>query len=196
MTPSSTRACSVIPTTELEHLARLYGQERAALLDGAPDVLARVQALGQVIDSTDDDYTADFQRTDDHVSLTVRPQHPGARPAKLTVALRSQAEADADLREHLDGPSATAPQNRSVYRSRLSNRYGSKGPSCSRETTRRPTWSSTGPPMPLASASRSKSASSIRTTRWPSASKAPSPMPPQDPWVDRSKPRCATNESW
>jgi hypothetical protein len=45
------------PTTELERLARLYTQERSALVDGASDLFGRVQALGDVIDSTDEDYT-------------------------------------------------------------------------------------------------------------------------------------------
>jgi hypothetical protein len=90
------------PSPELERLARLYRQERAALLDGVPDVIARIQALGEVIDTTDDDYTADFQRSADGVSLTVRPQHPGARPATLRVTLRPLADQDQDLREHLD----------------------------------------------------------------------------------------------
>jgi hypothetical protein len=90
------------PSTELERLARLYRQERAALLDGAPDLIARIQGLGEVIDSTDDDYTADFQRTAEGVSLSIRPQHPGARPTTLRVTLRPLAEQDQDLRDHLD----------------------------------------------------------------------------------------------
>lgn len=90
------------PTTELERLARLYSQERSALLDGASDLFARVQALGDVIDSTDEDYTADFHRSGDEVSLVVRPQHPGARPTTIGVELRPFTNEDAELREHLD----------------------------------------------------------------------------------------------
>ena len=89
-------------TTELERLARLYGQERSALLDGAADLFARVQVLGDVIDSTDEDYTVDFHRSGNEMSLVVRPQHPGARPTIVGVELRPFTDGDNELREHLD----------------------------------------------------------------------------------------------
>ena len=183
------------PFTELERLARLYRQERAALLDGASDLLARIQALGEVIDSTDDDYTADVQRNADGVSLTVRPQHPGARPATLRVTLRPLAEQDQDLRDHLDrtiGYGTSDPvriPQQAVESLHIEGPKILEGDHPPADVELHPASDAPGVGKPL----------EIRILdeegAWQRASKAPSPTRRLDRWAGPSRRRCATTES-
>jgi hypothetical protein len=171
------------PTTELERLARLYTQERSALVDGASDLFGRVQALGDVIDSTDEDYTADFHRSGDEVSLIVRPQHPGARPTTISVELRPFADENAELREHLDRTIGYGTSDPLRIPQRAIDRYTSKAPGSSKESTRRPTSSCTRHRTHRVSVSLLRSVSSMKTTRRRQALKARSPTLRQGRWV-------------
>ena len=193
--PHAGRLPTARSVTELERLARLYRQERAALLDGASDLLARIQALGEVIDSTDDDYTADVQRNADGVSLTVRPQHPGARPATLRVTLRPLAEQDQDLRDHLDrtiGYGTSDPvriPQQAVESLHIEGPKILEGDHPPADVELHPASDAPGVGKPL----------EIRILdeegAWQRASKAPSPTRRLDRWAGPSRRRCATTES-
>ncbi|MEU5709866.1 hypothetical protein [Streptomyces flaveolus] len=73
---------------QLYDAARVYGQERALLMDGVRDVSARVTALGQQVDGLDDHWTVDFARQGETVVHTLRGKHPRAHevsPITLTL---------------------------------------------------------------------------------------------------------------
>ncbi|MEV4865497.1 hypothetical protein [Streptomyces ossamyceticus] len=63
---------------QLFEAAKVYGQERALLMDGIHDVSARVTALGGQADGLDEHWTVDFARQDDTVVHTLRGKHPRA----------------------------------------------------------------------------------------------------------------------
>ncbi|MDG5808717.1 hypothetical protein P9869_40020 [Streptomyces ossamyceticus] len=63
---------------QLLEAARVYGQERALLMDGIGDVSARVTALGGQVDGLDDHWTVDFAREGDMVVHMLRGKHPRA----------------------------------------------------------------------------------------------------------------------
>ncbi|MEV7282983.1 hypothetical protein AB0O01_00165 [Streptomyces sp. NPDC093252] len=63
---------------QLLEAARVYGQERALLMDGIGDVSARVKALGGQVDRLDDHWTVDFAREGDMVVHMLRGKHPRA----------------------------------------------------------------------------------------------------------------------
>ncbi len=63
---------------QLLEAARVYGQERALLMDGIGDVSARVTALGGQVDRLDDHWTVDFAREGDMVVHMLRGKHPRA----------------------------------------------------------------------------------------------------------------------
>lgn len=68
--------------------AKVYGQERALLMDGARDVSARVAALGRQIDGLDAHWALDFARQGDMVVQTLRAKHPQAHevsPVEITL---------------------------------------------------------------------------------------------------------------
>jgi hypothetical protein len=93
------------PATTLERYARVFQQERSALLGGIEDLAARVGDLGGIADTTDPDWTMDFSRTSEAVSVIVRPQHPGAastNPFRMQVQLGELGDERADLRKHLE----------------------------------------------------------------------------------------------
>lgn len=63
---------------QLFDAAKVYGQERALLMDGIADVSARVTALGGQVDGLDAHWTTDFARQNDTVVHTLRGKHPRA----------------------------------------------------------------------------------------------------------------------
>jgi hypothetical protein len=81
------------PTTTLAEFARDFGQEKAALVGGTEDLVARISSLGSVTDTLDPDWTMDFARTGDGVQMAVRSQHPKAaetNPIRVLVELSSE----------------------------------------------------------------------------------------------------------
>lgn len=63
---------------QLFEAAKVYGQERALLMDGVDDVSARVMALGEQVDGLDDHWTMDSARQGDTVVHMLRGKHPRA----------------------------------------------------------------------------------------------------------------------
>lgn len=73
---------------QLFEAAKVYGQERALLMDGMRDVSARVTALGRQADGLDDHWTVDFARQGKTVVHTLRAKHPRAHevsPVEITL---------------------------------------------------------------------------------------------------------------
>ncbi|WP_455711183.1 hypothetical protein [Streptomyces nigra] len=73
---------------QLFEAAKVYGQERALLMDGVRDVSARVTALGRQVDGLDDHWTVDFARQGKTVVHTLRAKHPRAHevsPVEITL---------------------------------------------------------------------------------------------------------------
>ncbi|MGA5277880.1 hypothetical protein ACPCKL_29630 [Streptomyces cellulosae] len=73
---------------QLFEAAKVYGQERALLMDGVRDVSARVTALGRQADGLDDHWTVDFARQGKTVVHTLRAKHPRAHevsPVEITL---------------------------------------------------------------------------------------------------------------
>ncbi|MFF7146257.1 hypothetical protein ACFZB5_34645 [Streptomyces nodosus] len=73
---------------QLFEAAKVYGQERALLMDGVRDVSARVTALGRQADGLDDHWTVDFARQGKTVVHTLRAKHPRApevSPVEITL---------------------------------------------------------------------------------------------------------------
>ncbi|MGW4937324.1 hypothetical protein ACWEQH_30705 [Streptomyces sp. NPDC004166] len=73
---------------QLFEAAKVYGQERALLMDGVRDVSARVTALGRQADGLDDHWTMDFARQGKTVVHTLRAKHPRAHevsPVEITL---------------------------------------------------------------------------------------------------------------
>lgn len=73
---------------QLFEAAKVYGQERALLMDGLRDVSARVTALGRQADGLDDHWTVDFARQGKTVVHTLRAKHPRAHevsPVEITL---------------------------------------------------------------------------------------------------------------
>lgn len=112
--PSIDASFQRTPNSELERMARVYGQERAALLGGISDVASRVCDLGSVVDAVDLDWVVDFEQQGKSTSLTIRPRDPDAparSPIDLTVRLRDLGEDHADLHRQLDRSIAFAPSD-------------------------------------------------------------------------------------
>ncbi|MFS8202580.1 hypothetical protein ACLVWQ_28310 [Streptomyces sp. CWNU-52B] len=73
---------------QLFEAARVYGQERALLMNGVDDVSARVTALGEQVDNLDEHWTVDFARQDNTVVQTLRGKHPRAHEVSpITITL-------------------------------------------------------------------------------------------------------------
>ncbi|WP_328698432.1 hypothetical protein [Streptomyces sp. NBC_00342] len=73
---------------QLYDAAKVFGQERAMLMGGLPDVRARVAGLGRLVDGLDDHWTVDFARQGETVVQTLRGKHPRAHeisPVELTL---------------------------------------------------------------------------------------------------------------
>lgn len=70
---------SYLTRDNLKEDAKIYGQERATLMGGLPDVNMRVRELGQVMDRhLDCDWALDFSRQGDEIVHTLRAKHPRA----------------------------------------------------------------------------------------------------------------------
>ncbi|WP_165765969.1 hypothetical protein [Mycolicibacterium wolinskyi] len=83
--------------SELERLAKIFGQEKAAILGGVSDVLARVRDLGGVVNSLDLDWAVDFAHQGGRSSVIVRPRHPGAPVTNPVTFAVEVGELDAEL---------------------------------------------------------------------------------------------------
>jgi hypothetical protein len=102
-------------TSELREMARDFGQEKAALLGGMPDLAARVNSLGRLADSADLDWKVGFASSDDATSVTIRPRHPQAlerSPIQFTVELDQLGEEHAELQQELLQTVGYAPSGR------------------------------------------------------------------------------------
>lgn len=91
-------------TSELREMARDFGQEKAALLGGMPDLAARVHNLGRLADSADLDWKVGFASSDDATSVTGRPRYPDAAarsPIEFAVELDQLGEDHAELQQEL-----------------------------------------------------------------------------------------------
>lgn len=78
--------------SELERLAKIYNQERAAVLGGVTDVLARVRDLGSVVNTLDPEWAIGFASASggSTASITVVPRRPGTKiqnPIRMAVGV-------------------------------------------------------------------------------------------------------------
>ena len=95
---------SVLRTTntELERLARIFNQEKAAALDGVSDVVSRVRNLGSVVNSLHPEWAVGFAYSPTGPSsVSVQPRYPGAAisdPITFAVGL---GQLSADLNDAL-----------------------------------------------------------------------------------------------
>lgn len=79
-------------------------KERAALLAGVTDVVARVLDLGSVVDAVDLDWAVDFARRDSVTSVVIRPRDPDPpvrSPIGITVEMGELGDEHTELQQHL-----------------------------------------------------------------------------------------------
>ena len=102
-------------TSELREMARDFGQEEAALLGGMPDLAARVNNLGRLVDSADLDWKVGFASSDDATSVTISPRYPDAAsrsPIDFSVELDQLGEDHAELQQEILRTLGYAPSGR------------------------------------------------------------------------------------
>ena len=91
-------------TGELREMARDFGQEKAALLGGLPDLAARVNNLGQLADSADFDWKVGFASSNDVTSVTISPRHrdtASRSPIDFSIELDQLGEDHEELQQEL-----------------------------------------------------------------------------------------------
>lgn len=91
-------------TSELQQMARDFGQEQAALLGGISDIAARVGNLGSLVNAVDLDWAVDFAHRDDTTELLIRPKHADAplrSPIGFTVEIDELSDEHSELKQQL-----------------------------------------------------------------------------------------------
>lgn len=95
---------SVLRTTnsELERLAKIFNQEKAAMLEGISDVVSRVTNLGSVVNSLHPEWAVGFAYGPTGLSsVSVQPRYPGAQVADPITFAVGLGELSADLNDAL-----------------------------------------------------------------------------------------------
>ena len=127
-------------------------KERAALLAGVTDVVARVLDLGSVVDAVDLDWAVDFARRDSVTSVVIRPRDPDPpvrSPIGITVEMGELGDEHTELQQHLMRNIGYSTSERLHIHVRSSDRCASTGRSLSPANIRPvPSRSSSGPSGP------------------------------------------------